>query len=290
MTRANCRRLLTDLFYDGLSGLLMSVAVQLLAAPNHIVAGGVSGVATLINYLYGLPIATISLLFNLPLMLWGYRELGRGFILSTLRTLAVHALIMDGLFARMPFLFYRGESMLAAIFGGVFLGMSLAIVFYRGGSTGGSDILTRIIKKHWPHFSLGAIMLALDALVVAAATVIYGDIEAAMYAYIMIGMSTLVLDAMILGFDKRTFAFIMTNRPQEITDYITGELERSATLIEGRGAYTGKPVDVLLCAVSSAEFYRLKARVAQIDPAAFVIVTEAGQIFGEGFKHIHAQH
>lgn len=290
MSRSGSRRLMTDLFYDAVSGVLMSLAVQLLAAPNNIVAGGVSGIATLINYLYGLPIATLSLLFNLPLMLWGYRELGRGFILSTLRTLTVHAVIMDGVFAKMPLLFYRGESMLAAIFGGVFLGMGLAIVFYRGGSTGGSDILTRIIKKHRPHLSLGIIMLALDAVIVAAATIIYGDIEAAMYAYIMIGVSTLVLDAMILGFDRRTFAFIITARPKEVAEYITVELERSATIIEARGAYTGNAVEMLLCAISSAEFYKLKARVAQLDPDAFIVVTEAGQIYGEGFKHIHAQH
>ena len=286
----NMKGLGTDLFYDAVSGIFMSLAIQLLAAPNNIVAGGVSGIATLLNYLYELPIATLTLVCNIPLLLWGYRELGGRFIFSTLRTLAVHAVVMDGVFARSPNLFYYGNTLLAAVFGGVFLGISLAIVFYRGGSTGGTDIVTRIIKKHHPHLSLGAIMMAVDALVVAAATIVYRDIEAAMYAYVMIGVSTWVLDYMILGFDKRTFAFIMTQRTEDIAYHVTHNLERSATIINGRGAYSGQNVEVILCAVGNAEFYKLKAAVADIDPDAFIIVTEAGQIFGEGFKQIHENH
>lgn len=286
----NYKKLAADLFYDALSGVFMSVSIQLLTAPNNIVAGGVSGIATVINYLYGYPIATLALIFNVPLLLFALKELGSRFVISTLRTLAVHALIMDGVFARFPELFYNGSQMLAAVFGGAFLGAALGIVFYRGGSTGGADIVTRIIKKHNPHLSLGNIMMTLDAVIVLFAAAVYRDIEAGMYACIMIYVSNSVLDWLIIGFDKRTFAFIASNSSDAIANHITSGMKRSATIIQGRGAYTGQSVDMILCAVSNSEFYKLKAEVAEIDPKAFIIVTDAGQIYGEGFKHIRDVH
>lgn len=176
--------------------------------------------------------------------------------------------------------------MLVAIFAGVTEGAGLALIFIRGGTTGGTDTAARLLGRRFPYFSMGRLMMLIDLCVVVISAIVFKSVESAMYAVIVIFVATRLIDAVLYGTDIGTgkMLFIMSQKSKEISEAIISQMSRGVTILKSKGAYTGKEGDVLLCAVRKYEVYRLTQLIKEIDIHAFIIIGDAGQINGEGFK------
>ena len=290
LTGSTVRTWIVDVLFDVMGSIAYALGVHVFTAPNHIAPGGVVGVATLANYLSGerIPIGTASLVLNIPLILLAYRFLGARFANKTLKTLLISTLILD--VAMKPLPVYTGNPILVALFGGVLIGAGLALVFMRGSTTGGGDIAARLLQMRYPYFSIGRAMLIIDFVVLLASAVVYQQLESAMYGLITIFATSRVLDSILYGLDAGRMVLVVSDHSEEIADGVIAMLDRSATLLHARGAYTKNDKFMMLSAVRKDEFHKLKDLVHRIDPGAFMIVAEAGEILGEGFKPIKEQH
>lgn len=261
---------------------IYAFGIYAFTAPNQIAPGGITGLATVVNDFTGFPIGAMVTIFNVPLLLIGFKMLGKEFLFHTLFSTVFFNLQMDYLYPLLPV--YEGNKLLAAIFGGVFIGIGLAVVFMSGGSTGGTDIICRIVQKKKPHISLGTIVFISDLIVISIAALAYQSIESALYAVIAMFVSTKAIDGLIYGANVRKLIFIVSEQSEEISKIIAHDLYRGCTLLHGKGAYTGEKKEVVLCACKTSEFYKLKHMVRRIDPKAFMVVTDSGEVFGEGFS------
>ena len=280
-----------ELLWDGVAFLagsfLFAVAVNVFTAPNNIAPGGLTGLATMINYLFGAPIGTTILVFNVPLFIWGVLQINFRFILKTLAATVISSVTIDltaGLFPP-----YQGDLMLAALFSGVLSGAGLGLIFMRGGTTGGTDLVANLIGRNFRHLSLGKLVLLVDLVVVLISAFVYRNYESPLYAIINIFVSSKLIDAVLYGADTGTgkMMFIISPKNKEIAQRIMTEISRGVTELRSRGAYRGEEGEGLLCAVRRSEVYKTQDIIRSVDPDAFVIVGDAGQISGEGFKQSH---
>ena len=277
------KRTLTDAACYVAGSALYAMSVNIFTAPNHIAPGGVTGVATLLNYIWRfLPIGTVMLLLNVPLLIAAWRHLGRSF---TVRTAIVTVLVSVIIDATEPFLpAFRGDHMLTALFGGVLSGAGLGLIFMRGATTGGSEVVARLLEQRLPHVPIGRLILLVDAVVIVASAVVYRQVEAALYATVLFYFITTVMDGLIYGSHKIRMRFIMSDGEQEIAAAVLERLHRGVTMLDATGAYTGERRRVLLCAVRPSEVYELRTLVRDLDPKAFIIVTTSDEVLGEGFR------
>ncbi|MEG1631240.1 MAG: YitT family protein [Hydrogenoanaerobacterium sp.] len=280
----NPRELMGDLACDILCGLLNGVSVAVFTAPNRIAPGGVTGLATIINYLTGLPIGTVGMLINVPLLFISFKLLGKRFTCLTLKSTLIMSLLIDLCGAFLPA--YRGNLLLAAMFGGVTSGLGLGLVFMRGSTTGGTDILCRLAKRKMPHLPFGKVLLVLDGIIIIIAAVVYQNVESAMYALISILAATKMIDMIIYGLDKGKIVYISSACARDITAAIIKDMDRTATLVKSVGAYSGNEQEMVMCAVRDHEYPALKKIVLHTDPDAFMMVADAGEILGEGWRGI----
>lgn len=270
--------------------VVYAMSVQVFTAPNKIAPGGVTGLSTVLNYLMpALPIGITAFVLNIPLFIWGVLDIGPRLIAKTfLGTLSTSVAIdFIGRFAR-P---YQGDPMLAAIFGGVLEGIGLSLIFMRGGTTGGTDLTARLLGRHFRHISMGKLMLGIDMVIVAISAVAFQSMESGLYAGITIFVSTRLIDAILYGTDVGTgkVLFIVSWKNEEIAHEILTDLDRGVTVLKSRGGYSGRDGEVLLCAVRRYEVSKVSDIVHQVDPNAFMIVGEAGEISGEGFRENRVQ-
>lgn len=264
--------------------VLFAVSVYVFTAPNQIAPGGVSGLATVISHLTGIPLGLLSGLINLPLLIWGYCSLGRDFIAKTIFSVISFTVIYDYV---MPFFpVYVGDTMLAALFGGAIMGVGIGLTFLTDGSTGGLDISNKIVQKRFPHIKMGTLVFASDLAIIAFAAYAYQDVTTALFAIISMFVCGKVIDAVLYGVDLGKMVMIVTTKGDEISTAIMEETDRGVTKIPTIGGYTGKENHTLLCAVRQNQYHHLKKIVYQIDPDAFMIVTTATEVVGEGFKPI----
>lgn len=266
---------------------IYALGVHVFTVPNQIAPGGVTGLATAVNALTGLPIGIFVSVINIPLILVGLKSLGRDFILKTLASTVFFTFLTDFAYQWIPV--YQGNTLLAALFGGALIGLGIAAAFIRNGSTGGTDIINRMIQKKFPHLAIGKVVLLSDIVVIAFATFVFRELETALYAIISMFVCSKVIDSIIYGLDVGKMVMIVSNHCEEISHAVTKELGRGGTIIPARGAYSGQEREILLCALRNNEFYKIKRLVNQIDPSAFLIVTNAGEVLGEGFQSISEQ-
>ena len=266
------------------AALMVALGIKVFSAPNLIVGGGVSGIASVLYVLFGLPIGAVSLALNLPLLFIAWRELGNRFTFRTLRVVAIISVVTDIVLKDIPA--YSGEKLIAAIFAGVFLGAGLGIILYRGDSTGGTDIIVKLIQRRYRHISLGSIVMITDAAVVAAAAWAYKNIDTILYGSIMIFVSSAVIDKIILGAQVRKLSLIITAKGEEVTNKLLSQLNRGVTVINGKGGYTKADVSLLICAASASQTIKLKQIVYAVDNSAFIIIANAAETIGKGFKRI----
>lgn len=272
-----------DYLIIAVGAVLYALSVVVFTSPNNIAPGGFTAVATMLNFMFALPIGTFIFLMNIPLFIWVAIENGLNFLTKTIIGTAFVSVAIDVL---MPFVpVYTGDTLLAAIFGGILNGIGLGFIFYRGGSTGGTDIIALNIHKHMPYISMGNIILIADFVILVMAFFVYNSFESVLYAIIAIFVSIKVIDTISYGTSRGNgkLMFIITNKYDELSKAIMNNLERGVTLLDGEGAYSGEKKRVIMCAVRPQQVYRIQNSVKSIDENAFIIVTTAGTIRGRGF-------
>lgn len=272
-----------DIIFISTGCAIYAVSVNAFTAPNQIAPGGITGISTMLNYVFDTPIGVMIAVLNIPIVIWGIIEIGYMLVGKTLIAIAISSVCIDLFALFIPA--YVGDKILAAVFAGVLEGIGVSFVFIRGATTGGTDMAARLINHKHRHLSMGKIMLAIDALVVAASAFVFKSLESAMYACIVIFVSTSLIDSILYGVDSRTGKtfFVLSRRTAEIGDRIMAELQRGVTYITSRGGYSKEPGEMLFCAVRRFEVFKVNEIIREEDKDAFVIVGDAGEISGEGF-------
>ena len=271
-----------------LGSVLYALSVNIFTAPNQIAPGGVTGVATLLNYAFHLPIGTMILVINLPLLIAAWYKCGAAFTVRTLIVTVLSSAIIDGTARFLPP--FRGDKILVALFGGVLAGAGLGLIYLRGATTGGSEVVARLLERRLRHIPIGRLILLVDAVVVAAPALVYKQLERALYAMVLIFVSTSIMDAIVYGGDTGRMLLVMSRKEELLCRKILEEMGRGVTLLNATGAYTGEDKRVLLCAVRRSEMYQLRTLVQDCDPDAFLIVVSTEEVLGEGFKRIEQKH
>ncbi|MHB1418211.1 MAG: YitT family protein [Bacillota bacterium] len=275
-------RIIVDYLGIVAGSVIVALGLLLFLIPNKVAAGGVSGLATVLFYLWGWPVGITMLALNIPLFIASIRQLGLPYGIRTLfGTVALSAVIFL-LEQRVEPL--TQNPLLASIYGGIFVGIGLGLVFRSRGTTGGTDLAAQLFHGRL-RVSVGQTLLGIDALVIGMAGIVFG-MDRALYALIALFVTSRVVDIVQEGLSYAKAAIVITNCAEEISHLVSERLDRGATILEGRGAYTGQKREVLLVVVSRAEVSKLKSLVYELDPRAFVIVTEVHEALGEGFKNI----
>ena len=251
--------------------------------PNHIAFGGITGVAQIINHIFpAVPVGVMAIVMNVPLFLLGWKLIGGRLLVSSLYAMFLSSIFIDiltPLYDWQPM-----DPLLACIFGGLTLGLSLGLVFQQGATTGGTDLIARLLKLRLAWLPMGRLLLGIDLAVIVAAAVAFRTLYAALYGLVALYVSTIVMDGVLYGMDTAKVAYIISDKNKEICDTIVRDLDRGVTILHGQGAYTGADKDVLMCAFKQREIAAIRAAVKEIDPAAFLIVCNAHEVLGEGFR------
>lgn len=265
-----------------LGALIGGIAYPLFMTPNQIAPGGITGIAMIINHLLGLPVGTVSLALNVPLFLIGYRSMGRIFAFRSLVATVLFSVFID-IFPLQPM---TTDPLLGTLYGGVLLGIGLGLIMRGGATTGGSDMVARMVHRRFPFISTGSFLFALDFAVVTVAAFVMGTSEA-LYALINIFLTAKVMDVVMIGFSGNKACFVISSRWKEIADRIMSEMDRGVTLLTSRGGYSGEERPTLLCVIARPEVMALKRILREEDESAFVIIVEAHEAIGDGFSGLN---
>lgn len=263
--------------------LIYSVGTHCFVTPANVAPGGGVGIALLVNYITGLPVGALTMLINLPLLVLAWIYLSRRFAVRTAIATVICSIILDMIIAPiMPV--YAGDRLLSSLYGGILIGVGMAFVFLSGSTTGGSDIVGYLLQKKYPHMSIGRALLIIDGIILMLSIAVFGNLDAALFGLICLYAQTKVIDMIIYGSDAGSYVSVITKNPKKIAEGIIAELDRTATVIPAKGAYSGADTTILLCTVRKSEFSRLKRIIGECDKDAFTIVTETTDVFGLGFK------
>ncbi len=260
---------------------VFSLGFDLFLEPNGLNAGGISGIAMLITHITGFgTVGVLSALINLPLFFFGGKKIGMKFFVGSILGTVFLSVFLD-LFTMIPPL--ETEPLLGCLYGGILCGVGLGIVFMSGASTGGTDIVVRLLKQKFRNLNIGTISIGLDFLVAALTAFVYGDIANMLYILIAVFISGQVVDAVVYKFDYSNVAYIISRDHEKIADAINEKLDRGVTYLYAQGYYSGNDTKVILTAVKRGQLASLKELVVSIDPNAFIIMQEAHQVLGDGF-------
>ena len=263
------KELAVDILYDIIGSILFGAGIYTFAEGGNFAPGGISGIALIMNKLWNLPVGTMTLILNIPLVIISYKTVGKRFLMKTARTMIISTIFVDLVFPMFPY--YTGQRLLAAIYSGALLGLGMVLFYMRGSSSGGADFLTMTIKKKRPHMSLGRLTLLIDLIIILIGWPVFGDVDSVLYGLIAVFVCSMVIDKILYGIGAGSLAIIVTSK-------------RGVTSLEGMGTYTKSKRNVLLCACSKSEAYLVKNAVYQVDDSAFVMFTETSEVLGEGFK------
>ncbi|MGE4284931.1 MAG: YitT family protein [Clostridia bacterium] len=260
---------------------MTAIAINMFLSPNRIAPGGVSGIGIIVYYLFHFPVGISMLVMNIPLFIVGIRHMGGIFGIKTLFSTVLLSIIIDST-TFLPVV--TRDPLLASIYGGIIMGAGLGLVFHSGATTGGTDLAAKIVHKFMPSITLGQILLAIDFGVIVFAAIVFKDYELALYAIITLFAASQVIDALLEGVNFAKVVFIVSNKSGCIAERIMKELDRGVTGLDGTGMYTGQDKTVLMCILRRAEIPMLKSIVKEVDNNAFVILSDAREVLGEGFK------
>ena len=261
-----------------IGALIGGAAYPMFLTPNQIAPGGITGAAMILNHLFRWPVGTVSLVLNIPLFLISYKAMGKIFAFRSLAATILFSLFIDIL----PLRPLTTDPLLGTLYGGVMLGAGLGLIMRGGATTGGSDMIARMVHKRFQFISTGSFLFAIDCTVVLAAGFLIGTTEA-LYALINIFLSARVMDAVIVGFSSNKACFVISPRWQEISERIMRDMDRGVTQLTARGAYTGTERPTLLCVIGRSEIMAFKRILREEDENAFVIIVEAHEAIGDGF-------
>ncbi len=262
---------------------IFALGFSLFLQPQDMNAGGISGLAQVIVELLGIgSVGTLSILINLPLFFLGGLKIGKRFFLGSLLGMILSSVLID-LFSAIPVPMV--EPLIGVVYGGVLCGLGLGVVFIFGTSTGGSDILVRLLKLRYRNVPIGQISMWFDLVVVVLTGFVFGDISKALYTGVTVFLTSQIVDAVVYRFDYSKVAIIITKEYEAVAKRIDSQLLRGVTFLYGQGSYSRRDTKVILTAIKKQQLSELKELVMEIDPDAFVIVQEAHQVLGDGFAH-----
>lgn len=280
----NIKQTIIDYIVIAIGALIFSLGIVMFSAPNNIAPGGVSGIGTMLNHLFNIPIGSVILAFNIPLFIFSFKKFGKKFFYKSLYATFLTSTLIDIL----PFILekhYIYSPLLASIFGGVSIGVGVGIIFLRGGTTGGADILAKLIKLKHPHLSLGTLVFIIDAVIVVSTLFVYRSIEALLYSTILFFVTSRAVDAIIFGAARSKMLLIITSSPKEISKKIMDEIGHGVTLIPASGGYTDNTKTIILSVVRPNEVAEINKFVKEIDRGAFTVITESNEVLGYGFQN-----
>lgn len=276
------KELIKDFVYDFLGALLQAVGVHCFIEPSRIAPGGASGIALIINYMTGFPVGTMTLLLNVPLLICSYLLLGKKMTVKTMKTVIIMTVVLDMLVTPY-FPQYVGDRLISSAFGGIFVGAGLALIFMRNSTTGGGDILAKLLQRKKPYMQTGYAIMLIDLVVISVSVLVFRGIEAALYGLISMVCITYTIDAILYGMNKGTMVTIISPKNRLIADTIMEKLNRGVTFYKSMGGYSRQDSETLICVMDRKQFYLVKEIVDSIDRTAFVIVSETKEVYGEGF-------
>ena len=265
--------------------LIYDIGTHAFVEPAQVAPGGAIGVALLVNHLTNLPIGMMTMATNIPLLILAWFYLSRRFAVTTAVTTALSSLVLDVLVAPLCPV-YTGDRFLCSLYGGVVIGVGMALIFLAGTTTGGSDILGYLLQKKRPQLSIGRALLLVDGIVLVVSIFVFGNIDAALFGLVTLFAQTKVIDGIIYGGEVSTMATVVTKNPEAIAERVIVDLDRSATLLKAQGAYSKEDTTLLLCTVRKSQFPRLKRIIYEVDPDAFMMATETSEVLGFGFKEL----
>lgn len=274
--------IVADLLKTVIGCMIFGLGFDLFLVPNDLNAGGISGLAMVIVHLANFgTIGIVTAVVNLPLFILAGVKIGKKFFFASLLGMLLSSVSID-LFAMLPR--PNTEPLIGALYGGAICGFGLGLVFSAGGSTGGSDIIVRLLKKKWPNVPIGIITTCFDFGVAALTGLVFWDVQRALYSGVAIFVVGRVIDAVVYSFDYSRVALIISRKYETIAEGIAHQLDKGVTFLEGQGYYTRTDTKVILTAVKRQQLAELKELVVSIDPNAFIIVQEAHQVLGDGFS------
>ncbi len=280
--------LVRDFLLWTFGAVLYSIGVSSFTTPSQFVAGGVTGLAVLVNYL--VPFITTGMVVfavNIPLFILAWRRFGLHFIARTVVATATVSLVIDFIdtYGEQLGIIYHGEEkLLAAVFGGILCGAGIGIVFLGGATTGGIDILARILRIKFPHISVGKLIMICDFIVVLLSGIVYKSIDSILFSLIVVFLASQALDFVVSGRSHSKLLFIMTAHPDEAVKQIISECGRGVSVLPVQGGYTGENKKMLMCVVRAHEVALVRAVISKYDENPFIIVTDSSEVLGNGFK------
>lgn len=264
-----------------LAAVVYSVAVSLFIDPNNMAPGGVTGLAIILSRFVPVSTGTLILLINIPILIFGVWKFGLRFTVSTIYATALISVFTNILENLEP---ATHDTMLAALAGGVLTAVAIGVIFRAGATTGGMDILVKALRLKMPHLKTGILFFVSDAIIVFLSGIFFKDVDAALYAAVLVVCSSVVMDIVLYGRDEAKLIYIVSSRPQQITERILKELGIGVTYLDGQGAYLGEAKKIIFCAAKKVISPAVEEIVKQEDPESFMIITSATEIFGEGYK------
>ena len=266
--------------------VLYAFAISNIADPNSMAPGGVAGLSIILSRVIPMQTGTIIWCINIPILLVGLWKFGGKFIVSTVYCTALLS-VLTNVFSEIPPL--TDDVLLAAIYGGSLMAVGIGCVFKAGSTTGGSDVIVKLLRLKFPHMKTGALFLILDAAVVACSALVFHNIETALYAGLTVFVCSNVLDVVLYGKDSAKLIYIISDKSEEIAKRLLADLDLGVTFVRGTGAYSGKDKKVIICVVKKHVAPKTEDIVKEEDPMAFMIVTSAAEIYGEGYKNLFSE-
>ena len=265
--------------------VIYSLGIALFLSPNALAPGGMSGVAIIINELSGLPTGMMIVILNIPLLIAGFFIVGRWFLIKTICSIAISSTLIDLWPKIIPqYVPVTSDKLLAGIAGAVLCGIGIGLIFRCGGSTGGTDIIAKLMRRVVPSVKTGTIFLIVDSIIVTASVFATKHLENALYAGIALVLTTFIIDKVLYGNDEAKQLIIISTDPDRVANALLNDIDAGVTFLNGAGAYTGADKKIILCVVKKQLFHKAKRLVCEVDPASFIIVSNASEIFGEGYK------
>ena len=266
-----------------IAAAVYAVAISLFLDPNNIAPGGITGVAILINRFIPVPTGTLNLILNIPIILLGLWKFGFRFIISTFYALTMITVFTNQL---SDYGAITNDLLIASVIGGALLAVSIAFIFKAGATTGGSDIIIKVLRLKWKHLKTNTLFLMGDAIVVFASFLVFKDLTVAFYAGIAVAVDSIVMDYILYGGDEAKLIYIISDSPEKIRQRILNDMDLTATLISAKGAYSMNEKNIIMLVVRKQAAPKIEEIVKEEDHLAFMIVSSASEIFGEGYKDI----
>ena len=277
----NIPKIIIEIVLTIIGALIMALGVSLFLLPNQLSSGGVAGVATITYYLLKIPMGTMILLINVPLFMMAFFKVGKSFFVKSLIGTVALSYFIDFFDKFEPL---TNDRFLACIYGGILLGLGTAIILKVNSSTGGSDIVSFIVKEYKPNVKVGNLIMIIDIIIVALNVVFFKEIEIGLYSAIAIYLMGKMIDILFEGIDFTKLLLIISDKTEEIAEEVGEKVQRGATGIYGKGMYTNEDKLILMCAASRGDVNRIKVIAKKIDPKSFIIITNSREVVGLGFK------